>query len=103
MMQAGGRGRHNFWRTPAMEEKKFEVRSRERVHIRARESAATLSAWRVELASPPGAIVFAELGPGRAWYRGEGALLGSSQEKLAQIWQACLPETTPEPDMPQLG
>ena len=34
-----------------------EVESRERVHIRTRESPATLAAWRVSLRSPAGAIV----------------------------------------------
>jgi hypothetical protein len=86
-----------------MEAKAYEVLSRERVHIRARESGNTLSAWRIELAAPGGAIVFAELSPGKAWYRGEGALLGTGQEKLAEIWKACLPETGPDKDYPQLG
>ena len=83
-------------------EPKIAVRSRERVHIRTRESGVTLSAWRIELDSPPGAVVLVEA-PGRSFYRGEGSLLGWPQEKLAEMWKACLPETEPEPDMPQLG
>jgi hypothetical protein len=78
----------------------LEVLSRERIHIRTRESGVTLSAWRVQLAA--GAIVLVDIG-GRAVYRGEGALLGASQEKLADLWLASLPPAEQPPDMPQLG
>jgi hypothetical protein len=83
----------------------IEVKTRSRVSIRARESSNTMAAWRLELTTPDGAavLVLAELGPGRAWYRGEGALLGAGQEKLAEIWKACLPTDDPEPDLPQYG
>jgi hypothetical protein len=76
----------------------LEVRSRTRVHIRARESKSTLSAWRVELVLPEGqaAMVLAELDPQHAWYRAEGALLGASQERLAALWKECLPQGEPD-------
>jgi hypothetical protein len=79
-----------------------EVESRERVQIRMRESGATLAAWRVSLSSPRGAIVQAEVS-GKTWYRGEGALLGSSQEKLAELWTAALSTVEAEPELPQYG
>ena len=78
-----------------------EVESRERVHIRMRETASTLAAWRVSLKAPRGAIVLAEVG-GKTWYRGEGALLGERQERLAELWQAALSSET-EPELPLLG
>jgi hypothetical protein len=78
-----------------------EVESRERVHIRTRESASTLAAWRVSLRAPRGAIVLAESG-GKSWYRGEGELLGVPQEKLAELWKAALSSET-EPELPQYG
>lgn len=80
----------------------IDVKSRERVAIRIRESGVTLAAWRTELAAGRGAMVLVEIG-GHPIYRGEGALLGSSQEKLADLWRASLPPHEPEPDMPQLG
>lgn len=79
-----------------------QVRSRERVPVRTRESGVTLSAWRVELATPRGAIVLVETG-GKVFYRGEGTLLGSSQDQLGELWRASLPAPEPEPDLPQLG
>ena len=84
-----------------MDPKAVEVQ-RARVPIRARESGSTLAAWRIEVGAPKGAIVLAEVG-GRSWYRGEGALLGASQERLAEVWQSCLPAGESPPDMPQLG
>lgn len=78
-----------------------EVESRERVHIRMRENASTLAAWRVSLRAPRGAIVLAEAG-GKSWYRGEGDLLGLPQEKLAELWKAALSSET-EPELPQYG
>jgi len=79
-----------------------EVESRERVHIRTRESGSTLAAWRVSLRAPPGAIVLAESG-GRSWYRGEGGLLGMPQERLAELWKAALSSSDSEPELPQYG
>jgi hypothetical protein len=83
----------------------LEVRSRTRVHIRARESKNTLSAWRVEITLPEGqgAIVLADLGPQHAWYRAEGILLGATQERLAALWQECLPQGDPDPGFQQFG
>jgi len=78
-----------------------EVESRERVHIRTRESASTLAAWRVSLRAPRGAIVLAEAN-GKSWYRGEGDLLGTPQERLAELWKAALSSET-EPELPQYG
>jgi len=78
-----------------------EVESRERVHIRMRENASTLAAWRVSLRAPRGAIVLAEAG-GKSWYRGEGELLGLPQEKLAELWKAALSSDS-EPELPQYG
>jgi len=77
------------------------VESRERVHIRVRENASTLAAWRVSLRAPRGAIVLAEAG-GKSWYRGEGDLLGVPQERLAELWKAALSSDT-EPELPQYG
>jgi hypothetical protein len=78
-----------------------EVESRERVHIRMRESASTLAAWRVSLKAPQGAIVLVESG-GRSWYRGEGELMGTPQERLAELWKAALSSDS-EPELPQYG
>ena len=72
----------------------------ERVPIRTRESGVTTSAWRIKLEK--GSIVMLEV-DGKTFYRGEGALLGSTQEKLAELWQAALPTTKPEPENPPLG
>ena len=66
-----------------------------------RESGTTLAAWRVTLRAPQGVIVLAETG-GKAWYRGEGNLLGAPQEKLAELWKAALSNET-EPELPQYG
>src|SRR4051812_45452126 len=79
-----------------------EVQARERVQIRMRESGTTLSAWRVSLCQPEGAIVLAEVA-GKSWYRGEGALLGSSQEKLAELWVAARSTADSDPELPQYG
>ena len=75
-----------------------EVESRERVQIRTRENGSTLAAWRVSLGVPQGAIVLAE-----SWYRGEGGLLGTSQERLAELWKAALSSGDSEPELPQYG
>jgi len=79
-----------------------EVESRERVQIRTREHASTLAAWRVLLKAPQGSIVLAEVGGGRSWYRGEGDLMGTPQERLAELWKAALSGET-EPELPQYG
>jgi hypothetical protein len=79
-----------------------EVRSRDRIHIRTRESGVTLSAWRIDLSSPRGSIVLVEIS-GRSIYRGDGALLGATQERLSELWRASLPPDEVPPDNPQLG
>jgi hypothetical protein len=81
------------------------VRSRARVPLRARESQSTLAAWRVELTLPEGAaaVVHADVGGGRSWYRGEGALLGATQERLAALWTECLPVTDADQSFQQFG
>jgi hypothetical protein len=83
----------------------LEIKSRGRIHIRARESGSTLGAWRLELtlSQTLAAIVLADLGTNRAWYRGEGALLGATQEQLAALWLECLPTDDPEPGFQQFG
>ena len=80
----------------------MDVVNRERIPVRTRESNVTLSAWRVELSVPRGAIVLVEIAQ-RTVYRGEGALLGSSQDKLANLWRDALPPPEPPTDIPQLG
>jgi hypothetical protein len=62
----------------------------------------TLAAWRVELSSPRGSIVLVEIA-GRSIYRGEGTLLGASQERLSELWRASLPADEVPSDNPQLG
>jgi len=83
----------------------LQVKSRTRVPVRAREGQTTLSAWRVELTLPQGdgAVVHVDLGGGRSWHRGEGALLGASQERLAALWTESLPATDPDPPFQQFG
>src|SRR5262245_40688761 len=66
----------------------------ERVPIRVRSSSATLSAWHRSITSDQGrgAIVLVEPRPGESYYRGEGVLLGWTQERLATLYAALLPE-----------
>src|SRR5438477_12229160 len=63
-----------------------EVESRERVHIRMRENASTLAAWRVSLRAPRGAIVLAEAG-GESWFRGEDDLHSIHQEGVTERYE----------------
>ena len=79
----------------------MEVISRQRVHIRSRETGVTTAAWRIDVLlddGKRGAIVFAD-----PHYRGEGALLGVAQEKLAALWTEALSTEKDDPDLPQLG
>ena len=79
----------------------MEVVSRQRVHIRSRESGVTMAAWRIDLVlddGKRGAIVFAD-----PHYRGEGALLGLPREKLAELWTKATSNEENDPDLPQLG
>lgn len=77
--------------------------SLERHPIRVREGSATLSAWRLPVASEegPGTIVLAEISPGRSFYRGEGVFLGWSQVRLEAAYRALLPK--PEEKGLELG
>jgi hypothetical protein len=78
----------------------------ERHPIRTREGATTRSAWRLAVSSAEGAgaIVFVELTPDDAVYRGEGVFLGWDQERLAEAYRALLPEPAgADPEMAQLG
>ena len=77
----------------------------DRVPIRVREKATTLSGWRLVLVCEQGegAIVLAEVGPGQAHYRGEGVLLGWSGERLAGAYAALLPQADEPTDLIQLG
>jgi hypothetical protein len=80
---------------------KVVVVSRERRQIRSRESRVTLAAWRVELDLPGGArgaITYAD-----PFFRGEGALLGVPQDRLAELWKASLADLPEEQPPPQLG
>jgi hypothetical protein len=77
------------------------VVSRERVQVRSRESRVTVAAWRVELLLPGGAQAAVTLA--EPFYRGEGALLGATQDRLAELWRSTLPPDEPGPDLPQLG
>jgi len=82
-------------------QKEVTVLSRERAPIRSRESRVTLSAWRMELQLAGGeraAITLVD-----PWYRGEGALLGSTQQRLAELWRSLLPQGGEEPAPPQYG
>jgi hypothetical protein len=83
----------------------LEVVSRARTPLRARESKSTLSGWRVELKLPqgPATMVLADLGSSAAFYRAEGALLGATQERLAELWAECLSQTDPDPGFQQFG
>jgi len=75
-----------------------------RENIRVREATVTLSAWRIDVASPrgPGWIVLAE--HDASWYRGDGVFLGWPQQRLEGAWRALLPvPEKAELDFPQLG
>ena len=65
----------------------------------------TRAGWRleVECAQGRGAIVLAEASAAESWHRGEGILLGWTQEKLAEVYQALTRRDDPEADSPQLG
>lgn len=80
--------------------------SLERAPIRTRESASTLSGWRLAVASGQGeGTIFLFDGPGGAPVcRGEGVFLGWSQERLAAAYEALRPKPPEERfELPQLG
>ena len=84
-----------------------EVRASEpeRVMLRMRGAAVTVSGWRIAVEAPrgPGGIVLAEHGP-QKFYRGEGAFLGWPQERLEAAYRGLLPPAQgPGDDHLQLG
>ena len=83
-----------------------QVQSFERFLIRTRGGMNTQSAWRLSVTCGEGlgAIVFVEIGPGEAFYRGEGVFLGWTQEQMAAAYMALLPNSEEPPfEIPQLG
>ena len=75
----------------------------ERVPIRVR-SSLTLSGWRLEVTSDQGAGAIVLVETERRYYRGEGVLLGWTQERLASLYEALLPRPDKRPfETPQLG
>ena len=82
------------------------VRSLERFAIRTRDTEATQSAWRMEIESDAGrgAIMLVDLPGGQAVFRGEGALLGWTQEQLAEAFHRLRPTPDEPPlELQQLG
>jgi ketosteroid isomerase-like protein len=78
------------------------MRSLERTPIRTRESSATLSAWRMTIDGPDGRGTIT-LVDGVS-YRGDGALLGRSQEELAAAYGAlAVSDVAGGPEMQQWG
>ncbi len=78
----------------------------ERVPIRAREASVTLSAWRLAVSADggDGTITLVELPGGDSLYRGDGAFLGWSQDRLSAAYQALAPrDEAVLPDSLQLG
>ena len=78
----------------------------ERFPIRAREQSLTLSAWRLSAAADEGegAITIVELPSGEILRRGDGIVLGWTQERLAGAYDALAPrDDTTAPEMLQLG
>lgn len=78
----------------------------DRFPIRLREGSTTQSAWRLSVSSEEGqgAIVFVEMSPEEAFYRGEGIFLGWPQDRMTLAYRALLPN--PEADgfeIQQLG
>jgi hypothetical protein len=78
----------------------------ERVAIRTRESALTLSAWRlaVEADQGHGTIDLVETPGGGSLYRGDGLFLGWPQARLGAGYRLLVPGGgDPEPEALQLG
>ena len=61
----------------------------ERVLVRQRENAVTTAAWRLDLTCDQGTggIVRIETAAGDTFFRGDGLLLGWSQERLSEIYE----------------
>ena len=82
------------------------VQSFERFLIRTRGGVATQSAWRLSVTcgEGDGAILFIEIGPDEAFYRGEGVFLGWSQQQMGAVYRLLLPKSEDPPfEIPQLG
>lgn len=80
--------------------------SLERVPVRTRESASTLSAWRLSVAAAQGeGSIFLVDGPaGAPLFRGDGVFLGWAQERLAAAYEELRPKPSEERfETPQLG
>lgn len=77
----------------------------ERIAIRTRESAVTLAGWRLEASTPQGMGSITRVdGLAAPCFRGDGAFLGWSQERLAAEYQRLLPKPEdPLPDPGQFG
>jgi hypothetical protein len=78
----------------------------ERVAIRLRESAMTLSAWRLGFVSAQGkgVIFLVETPGGGSLLRGDGICLGWPQQRLEAAYHRLLPGGgSSEPDAGQLG
>ena len=77
----------------------------ERVAIRTREATVTRSAWRLRIADGRGSGAILRVdADGESIYRGEGAFLGWTQDRLAAEYGRLLPKgDTPEPDPGQYG
>ena len=83
----------------------LRARPPERVPIRTRSVGVTQAGWRMEIHCDrgPGAILLVECA-GQSYHRGEGILLGWTQEQLASLYEALRPGTGAEPhDSLQLG
>ena len=67
---------------------RLETTPLERVLVRRRESQVTTAAWRLELTCDQGtgSIVRIEATTAQLYYRGDGILLGWSQEHLAELY-----------------
>lgn len=78
-----------------------------RAPVRLRESASTLSAWRMDTGSSqgPGTIVLVDLSSDKHVFRGDGVHLGWSQARLSAVWQALSAGADDEPpfELPRLG
>jgi hypothetical protein len=77
----------------------------ERFPIRARQMSATLSAWRLTIASEQGegTITLVEASS-EVFYRGDGIFLGWSQDRLLSAYEALAPKDETAPlETQQLG
>ena len=83
-----------------------QVLSFERFPIRTRAATSTQSAWRLSVvcAEGQGAIIFIEISPEQAFFRGEGIFLGWSQQQMSAAYALLQPKSEDPPfEIPQLG